>query len=272
MRLRFLCAVLAAVSLAPVLPEGAQAEPIIDLYRARVFVTGERPETRDPALLQGYRDVMVKVSGDPRLLADKRLDENFRPDVVHTYSYRDLMAGIPKHDEQGTRDRPFEITIDYEPDKIAAALAALDHKAWYEDRPKVLLLIGVELGPSRFIIADEGEPGSVQRQALITSARRYGLPIVFPTRAMLEGSGLKADDLKTPDPKALEPLLKQAGADKLFAGHMVFSDQVLGWIAKWQLPEGTSSYRWGIEGVNFDEAFRNAVRGAAQALSGNGGP
>lgn len=271
MRRLFLCAALAACSL-PALAEGVQAEPIIDLYRAQVFVTGERPETRDPALLQGYRDVMVKVSGDPRLLADKRLDASFDPSVVHTYSYRDLMAGIPKHDEQGTRDRPFELTIDYAPEKIADALAALDHKAWYEDRPRLLLLIGVELGPSRFIIADAGEPGSVQRQALTTSARRYGVPITFPTRALLEASGLTADALKSPDPKTLEPLLKQAGADRLFAGHMMFSDRALGWIARWQLPAADTTYRWGIEGVNFDEAFRNAIRGAAQALSGNGAP
>lgn len=272
MRCLFLYAALAACSIAPFFPGHSQAEPIIDLYRAQVFVTGERAETRDPALLQGYRDVMVKVSGDPRLLSDKRLDAGFDPSVVHTFSYRDLMAGIPKHDEQGTRDRPFELTIDYAPDKIATALAALDHKAWYEDRPQVLVLIGVELGPSRFILTDEGEPGSVQRQALLTSARRYGVPIVFPTRAMLEASGLTADALKAPDPAALEPLLKKAGADRLFAGHMVFSDQVLGWIARWQLPESGNTYRWGIEGVNFDEAFRNAIRGAAQALSGNGAP
>jgi uncharacterized protein len=272
MRRLFLCAALAACSFAAVLPEGSQAEPIVDLYRAHVFVTGERPETRDPALLQGYRDVMVKVSGDPRLLADKRLDASFDPSVVLTYSYRDLMAGIPKHDEQGTRDRPFELTIDYAPEKIADILAALDHKAWYEDRPRVLLLIGVELGPSRFILTDEGEPGSVQRQALTTSARRYGVPIVFPTRTMLEASGLTADALKNPDPKTLKPLLGQAKADRVFAGHMVFSDQALGWIARWQLAADDRTYRWGIEGVNFDEAFRNAIRGAAQALSGNGTP
>jgi hypothetical protein len=28
-------------------------------------------------------------------------------------------------------------------------------------------------------------------------------------------------------------------------------------------------YRWSVSGVNYDEAFRNAVRGAARALSGN---
>lgn len=266
----FLCAALAACSL-PILPEALRAEPVADLYRAQVFVTGERPETRDPALLQGYRDVMVKVSGDPRLLSDKRLDAGFDPAVVHTFSYRDLMAGIPKHDEQGTRDRPFELTIDYAPEKIAAALGALGHTIWTSDRPKVLVLIGVELGPSRFILTDHGEPGSVQRAALITSARRYGVPIAFPGRAMLDAAGFSADG-KAADPLAIEQLRKEAGADLVLRGHMLFSDKVLGWISEWSLRNGEAIFGWSIEGVNFDEAFRNAIRGTAQALSGNGAP
>jgi hypothetical protein len=267
MRSLFLCAVLAVWPLAC-----AHAEPIAELYRARAFVTGERVETRDPALRQGFADVMVKVSGDPRLLAGSKLDAAFDPSAVLTYSYRDLMAGIPKHDEQGTRDRPFELTVDYVPEKIDAALAALGRKAWGEERPRLLLLIGVELGPSRFIIADEGEPGSVQRQALIASARRYGLPVVFPTRAEIDASGLTPNALKQPDPAALAAIEKQAGADRVFAGHMRFSDQALGWIAEWRLPDGAATTRWGIEGVNFDEAFRNAIRGSVQVLSGNGAP
>jgi hypothetical protein len=258
------------VAVLPLAP--ARAEPVADLYRAQVFVTGQREETRNPALLQGYRDVMVKVSGDARLLADPKLDAGFDPAAVQNLSYRDLMAGIPKHDEQGTRDRPFELTIDYRPEKIAAALAGLGHAAWSADRPRVLFLVGVEIGPSRFILTDEGEPGSVQRKALITSARRYGLPLVFPTSAMLDASGLTAESLETPDPAAFAALAKQAGPDRIFAGHMHFSDQVLGWIARWQLEAGEKTYRWGIEGVNFDEAFRNAIQGSTQALSGNGAP
>ncbi len=32
------------------------------------------------------------------------------------------------------------------------------------------------------------------------------------------------------------------------------------------------SYDWQVRGVSFDEAFRVAMRGAAQVLSGNGQP
>ena len=31
-------------------------------------------------------------------------------------------------------------------------------------------------------------------------------------------------------------------------------------------------HHWTVAGVNYDEAFRNALRGAAKVLSGNGEP
>jgi hypothetical protein len=250
----------------------ARAEPVPDISRALVFVTGEREETRNPALLQGFRDVMVKMSGDSRLLAEPGLDTAFDPSAVTTFSYRDLMAGIPKHDEQGTRDRPFELTIDYAPEKIADALGSLGRKVWSADRPKLVLFIGVAIGPSHFIITDQGEPGSVQRQALLTSARRYGLPIAFPSRAALDAAGVTPASLEEPDVAALDGLAKLWGGDLAFAGHMRFSPDVLGWIAEWRVPADGTVYRWRIEGVNFDEAFRHAVRGTTRILSGNGAP
>jgi hypothetical protein len=38
------------------------------------------------------------------------------------------------------------------------------------------------------------------------------------------------------------------------------------------LPRGDVGSNWSVSGANYDEAFRNAVRGAARALSGNGEP
>ena len=53
---------------------------------------------------------------------------------------------------------------------------------------------------------------------------------------------------------------------------MVWSEQALGWIADWRLRAGGESYGWQISGVNFDDAFRSAMAGAAQILSGHGQP
>ncbi|RWF64141.1 MAG: DUF2066 domain-containing protein, partial [Mesorhizobium sp.] len=62
------------------------------------------------------------------------------------------------------------------------------------------------------------------------------------------------------------------GADRALAGSIVWNDKELGWIADWRLAEDGKTYQWQVRGVSFDEAFRVAVKGAAQILSGNGQP
>jgi len=51
-------------------------------------------------------------------------------------------------------------------------------------------------------------------------------------------------------------------------GDLRWSDAALGWVATWSLEASGRRYRWSVRGVNYDEAFRNAVRGAARVLSG----
>ena len=62
------------------------------------------------------------------------------------------------------------------------------------------------------------------------------------------------------------------GADLPLAGELVWEKGREGWLANWRLAFGGTTYHWHIRDVNFDDAFRSAMRGAAQILSGNGVP
>jgi len=44
------------------------------------------------------------------------------------------------------------------------------------------------------------------------------------------------------------------------------------WAGPWRLFDGQKIHQWKINDVSFDEAFRNALRGSALILSGNGEP
>jgi hypothetical protein len=70
----------------------------------------------------------------------------------------------------------------------------------------------------------------------------------------------------------LNALAKTAGGDLALAGSIVWSDEDLGWVVDWRLAPARETHRWQVRGVSFDEAFRVAMRGAAQILSGNGAP
>ncbi len=247
------------------------AETVTDLYKGYAAVTGQREETRTPALPQCFRDVLVQVSGDPRVLADPRVDSLFSKDTITGFSYVDLMARFPKRDEQGTRDRPHELTVTFDPQKIDAALAILGSKPWGAERPKIVAFVAVKLGLMSYVLDDKGDDGEFPRLALMNAARRYGLPVVLPSQEALKAAGVTFGSLQDADPEALAGAAHASGGDMALAGSLTFSDAELGWIADWRLNDG-KNHRWGIRRVTFDEAFRNAVRGISQVLSGNGEP
>ncbi|MBL8894656.1 MAG: DUF2066 domain-containing protein, partial [Rhizobiales bacterium] len=83
---------------------------------------------------------------------------------------------------------------------------------------------------------------------------------------------LTFETLPKADNATLTALAKRDGADLALAGLLVWDRQSLGWAADWRLITPAGESAWKIRDVNFDDAFRSALRGAAQILSGNGSP
>src|SRR5689334_5132381 len=142
------------------------------LYRATAFVTGQGEAERARGEALCLEEVLVKVSGDPSLRDDADLPP-LQADagrLVRSFRYRDRMSGIPVHDEQGTRERPFDLTVTFDPAKIDAALAQLHRKPRREPRPRLAVLLGVRDATSSYVLAADGARGLGQRQSLAQTA------------------------------------------------------------------------------------------------------
>jgi uncharacterized protein len=252
----------------------AGAADVDALYRARTIVTGQGEPGRSLGLAECLEQVLVKVSGDPRLIGDPRVVAMAKQagTFVADFGYRDRMAGIPIHDEQGSRDRPYDLTVSFEPAKIDAALRSLGREPWSAPRPRLVVFLGVRLGATTYILASDGARGRDQRESLAAAAKRFGMPIALPDEAALAKTGLSYRDLPAPDLPRLDATAKTMGGDLALAGNMVWNEEALGWVADWRLGSRGESYRWQIRGLGFDDAFRNAMAGAAQILSGHGQP
>src|SRR5436190_19371081 len=83
----------------------------VELYQAKPIVTGTGETNRKLGFALAFKDVLVKVSGDPRLLNDPRVEDLSKDagSLVAGFHYRDRMEGIPIHDEQGSHDRPHDL-------------------------------------------------------------------------------------------------------------------------------------------------------------------
>jgi hypothetical protein len=267
---RALSAFLVIVFAAAAYAAGAPGE----LYQAKPIVTGTGEKNRKLGFALAFKDVLVKVSGDPRLLNDPRVEELSKDagSLVEKFTYRDRMEGIPIHDEQGSHDRPHDLTTIFVPEKIDTVLASLGSKPWAEPRPTVTLLLGVKNGDRTFVLSSDGERGVDMRDSLAQASVKVAIPATLPDNATLASAGLTVQALPNVDPSILREIVKVSGGEHALVGSLVWSDKELGWIADWRIDFSGQTYRWQVRGVSFDDAFRNAIRGTAQVLSGNGNP
>lgn len=242
------------------------------LYQAKAVVTGQSEKNRIPGFADCLRRVVVKVSGDQRLL-DAPEFEALLPkagELVSNFSYRDRLEGIPIHDEQGTYDRPHDLTCVFDRAKIDAVLQSLGTKPWLEPRPPLVVFLGVRQNGKAFTLASDGGDSPYMGESLHAAAMPLAMTILIPGKASL--AGMNVETLQDKSMAELNALARKAGGDLALAGSIVWSEADLGWVADWRLAPAEETHRWQVRGVSFDEAFRVAMRGAVQILSGNGAP
>lgn len=268
--LRLIIGVLALVAFVG----AAKAVLVEELYQARSITTGQTEENRFTGFAECLTDVLVKVSGDPHLRDDPRVAGLARQAAgfIRAFRYRDRMEGFPIHDEQGTRDRPYDLTCDFDAAKIDGALQSLGSGPWSADRPRIAIFLAVRNARASYVLSDDGRRGPGQRESFHAAAYKHGIPIVLPQQAALAANDLTLDKVWDADPAALEAAARAVGGDRALVGQMEFSDEAQGWVAQWRFVNQGKAIRWEIRGVNFDEVFRTGMRGTAQILSGNGTP
>jgi hypothetical protein len=108
----------------------------------------------------------------------------------------------------------------------------------------------MEQGTRKYTVSSDDKQSDLQRESLLAAGTKRGMTIVLPAAA---SNG-------------------KPGGDITLSGHLVWSDQDLGWATDWQLIVEGKLHRWQVRGVTFDEAFRRGIGGAAEILSGNGDP
>jgi uncharacterized protein len=116
-----------------------------------------------------------------------------------------------------------------------------------------------------YLLSAETPQGVEQRAAFANVAGEHGMNYRIPTEAELAAWGVTPGEV--PAPQA-EPPPDQA----LVVGTLEFDESLPGWTRSWRMRWRDVDYAWQISGVNFDEAFRDIVRGVVRTASGHGGP
>jgi hypothetical protein len=250
----------------------ASGAGIDDLYRAQTIVTGQGEVNRQLGFAVCLEDVLIKVSGAFQLSGDARLAplKARASEFVVGFDYHDQKAGKPKHDEQGTRDRSYDLTISFDRTKIDDLLGGLGLKPWLGPRPAIGVVVAMTYPGKTYLVVSDDRQSDLQRDALRAAAAKRGLDIVLPNAAALGATDLHGVRL-VDDPSPVLAVSLPAADVKLF-GQLTWDDAQLAWDAQWRLDAAGRQHRWKLHGATFDEAFRQSLGGVVQILSGNGEP
>ncbi len=224
----------------------------LGLYEASTIVTGMDQRSRPAGLAQTLGQVLAKVSGNPDLVADARLAAVDPLPMLRNLAYLDRMSDQLMHDEQGSRDRPFDLIARYDPAAIDALLHSWNQPPWPLPRPTLAIAIRIHprIGPE-FPLHGDTHPDERHRAALLAAADRFGLALTLPLT------------LGAANPPPGAPVL---------SGALSWSDADAGWSGQWHLTWHGAEHAWGLPGVGFDAAYRDALAGAARILSGHQNP
>ena len=164
------------------------------------------------------------------------------------------------------------MTVDFHPEKIDEILLALGQKPWTARRPTIVVILAVRYEARSYLLTGDADEGFDQRESFMSAAWLTGMPMVLPSTAAFNEAGMTAEKLPTADLGELAGIARTSGGGTVLVGSIAWNKGMLGWKGDWRLYSRGGPHHWQIQNVNFDTAFRSAMRGAAQVLSGNGEP
>lgn len=252
----------------------SHALDLTSLYTTRAIVTGTEKTNRKPGFEDCFRKVLVKVSGDPNLPGDPAVEAALpqADSFIRDFRYRDRMEDVPIHDEQGTYDRPHDLTCTFDRARIDAFLEKLGRKPWLAERPRIMVFLAVKQVARSFVVARNSGDGNYMRQSLAAAGEPLALPVELPDAATLSSAALNANTLPKVELADLDAIAARYDGALALTGALTWSEEERGWIADWRIGHDGKVYEWKQRGVSFDDAFRKAMAGTLQVLSGNGQP
>ncbi|MDQ6432884.1 DUF2066 domain-containing protein [Mesorhizobium sp. LHD-90] len=263
-------------SLAAIICAGgpARALDLTALYTTQAIVTGSDERHRQLGFEECFREVLVKVTGDRTMLRDPAVAAALprAGSFVRDFRYRDRMEDVPIHDEQGTHDRPHDLTCVLDRDGVDAFLKKLGRKPWLQERPRIVMFLAVKQAAKSFMLSRNGSDGNFMRQSLAGAGEPLALPVDLPDSATLSGAALNADTLPKVELADLDAIAARYDGALALAGILAWSEEDRGWVADWRIGRAGQIYEWQQRGVSFDDAFRGALAGTLQVISGNGQP
>jgi len=228
-----------------------------DLFEAEVVVSDQSTGVRHTALQDALREVLVRVTGQQRVLVSepvKALMDN-PEQLVQQYRY---------FTEQQQEPTLLKLWVRFDGDAIRQAVQQEGLAYWGGERPDTLVWLAVEDHGRRFVVS--ADDASDVHRAVDAAARARGVPVLFPLMDLEDQARVQFS------------LIWGGFTDKVLEASQRYKPQSVligrfnrspsgGWTSRWELQVGGRPYTWSDSRQQLDALARAGIDDVADKLA-----
>ncbi len=252
---------------------GGQAAELTGIYEVSLTVAGQGDDERREAFRKAFRTVLVRVTGDREVLADKRLAGAVAKarNYVQRFDYSveapvesvavDIVTepAMPEL-RQPPRQR---LHIRFDDQAINRLLHQLQLPVWGRLRPTLLVLLAVDEGGHRYLPAAEGYP-EFSRVVDETGERR-AVPVILPLMDLDDQQNISFSDVWGDFAEALQQASSRYQPGALLVGRAFRSSD--DWQLRWSLYSDSLSEHWPVQSAQLVDGLADSLDQAIDLLA-----
>jgi uncharacterized protein len=245
----------------------AWASSTLDLYAVSVPVTAcHQNSPSQKAILQAYRTVMVRVSGNTHVNTIPAVyhEQDKATDFVSRYSCASTDHGATK---------TLQVTFEKEP--ILQVLHDAGQSLWLAQRPVVQVWMAAQHKDSATVVTDSDMPGLSDAVQQVVSDR--GLRVSFPLMDLTDRASVTPSDIWQLRQQAIWHASERYGHDDILMGVVYVDDDAAmePWHGIWYWRPSQADVRQVVhfetKGSSAEQATKAAVNWLADQLANEGG-
>lgn len=231
------------------------AVKVTTLYEVKIPVASQAADARTDAIREGFRDVLMRLTGDLNIDKNKFLRASIDKAeyYVQEYSY-----SAPE-----VSSSTYTLNIKYNEADVKRLLKKNGMKPLSSIRPLVLVWLAT-INSHHDTDIMGGDAGGPQLEKFTTMGQRIGLPLIFPVMDMTDMNNITAENVTTLSLPEIRAASKRYQPDALLIGTIESEDQ--GFSGKFSLVMNEKSWDWTATGETPDQIFSDALDHVNQNL------
>lgn len=249
--------ILASTGLQP-----AAAVVVDDLYSIEMAVADQTTSVRLEAFNEGFRQVIVKISGSDDALLSPALKAPMERSsrYVKQFSYFNREQAV---DEDLGIENLF-LRVDFDQRLVETLLRENNFPVWGRERPSSLLVISYDVNENIKLVSDDAAPDLIEM--LDQAANRHALPVLFPLMDLEDISRIGIGDVVSRQIDKISLMARRYAPDALVVGQIIGRSGE-GWQGDWEVRFSEQIFKWKFKASSRNEVIEQVIGHLARILA-----